>query len=309
MAQRIDINNGRGNSIGSFSFDESPAHLQVVRTASGFRLQLPFKITLASVVKGSLVPMVSDLRGVILARTPNERLEIGCLFCDSSYTAGYRSRDSSQTDYEQTGQMTWTGSFADLAFYEGVRNGGPAQFVVQPEWRLCNGFETQIGESSHLVCTLPEWRRPTVGEVSVRYSKEVWVKMLRSLGVAENVLVEIPLPGCPAPEWDGVWKGLLDARNAFEQGGETGWKGCVMGVRLALEKWQKIEKEDMGPGWKSPTLQEREARTKKQRLDNLRWHLQQAAHRSAHTPADEWTRDDALLLLSTLSALLAERKP
>jgi len=35
----------------------------------------------------------------------------------------------------------------------------------------------------------------------------------------------------------------------------------------------------------------------------------QSAHLGPHTPAEEWTRDDALLLLSTLSALLAERKP
>ena len=81
--------------------------------------------------------------------------------------------------------------------------------------------------------------------------------------------------------------------------------------RLALERWQKIpnEKEDQGPGWKRPTQDELKDRTKKQRFDNLRWHLLQACHRGAHTGADEWTRDDAVLLLSTLSALLAERKP
>ncbi len=129
------------------------------------------------------------------------------------------------------------------------------------------------------------------------------------LGTAENVLVEIPLPGSPSLDWDEVWKALIDARNAFEQGGSTGWKGCVTSVRLALERWQQIEKEDMGPGWKAPSMQERKDRTKKQRTDNLRWHLYQCAHLGAHSSADEWTRDDALLLLSTLSALLAERKP
>jgi hypothetical protein len=309
MAKSIEINNGRGSVIGSFTFDESPVHLQASRTASGFNLQLPFSISLASVVEGAPAPMVSDIRGVIFAGSPNQRVEIGRLFSDSSYTAPYRSRDSSQKDVAWQGYMTWLGSFVDLAFYNKLRDGGPVQFIVQPEWRLCYVFGIPMGESGHLVCTLPEWRRPSEYEVSVGYSRDVWVRMLRSLKVAENVLVEIPLPGCPSPEWEEVWKGLLDARNAFEQGGSTGWKGCVTGVRLALEKWRDIESEQMGPGSIKPKQSDLEARTKKERLDNLRWYLMQAAHLGPHTAADEWTRDDALLLLSTLSALLAERKP
>jgi hypothetical protein len=83
----------------------------------------------------------------------------------------------------------------------------------------------------------------------------------------------------------------------------------VAAVRLALEKWQGIEKEDMGPGWKAPSMIERKDRTKRQRLDNVRWHLYQCAHLGPHSSAEDWTRDDAVLLLSTLAALLAERKP
>lgn len=65
-------------------------------------------------------------------------------------------------------------------------------------------------------------------------------------------------------------KALVNARKAFEQGGSTGWKGYVTAVRLALEKWQGIEKEQMGPGWSTPSQADRRARTKKERLDNLR---------------------------------------
>jgi hypothetical protein len=132
--------------------------------------------------------------------------------------------------------------------------------------------------------------------------------MLQRLGVAENVLVEIPLPGNPTGDWDPVWRALIDSRNYFEQGGETGWKGCVASVRLALEKWRDIEVEDAGPGFVKPTVPQREARTKKQRLNQLRWDLLQMAHEGPHTHAAHWTRDDALLMLSTLSALLAERE-
>jgi len=309
MAETILIHNHNGNPIGSFNFDESPVHLQAMRTANGFKLQLPFKLSLAPVVKGDLAPMVSDFRGVIMASTPNERVEIGHLYSESScsYTAGYRDRDASVKVHENTGQMIWLGSLADLAYYNKLRDGGPAQFIIRLEWRLCHVFP--MADSGHMACTLPEWRRPNLGDISVRYSRDIWVEMLRSLRVAENVLVEIPLPDCPSPEWEEVWKGLREARNALEQGGSTGWKGCVLGVRLALEKWREIESEQMGLGWIKPKQNELEDRTKKERLDNLRWHLMQAAHRGAHSPADDWTCDDAVLLLSVLSALLAERKP
>ena len=106
-----------------------------------------------------------------------------------------------------------------------------------------------------------------------------------------------------------VCKALVEARNAFKHGGSTGWKTYMTVIRLALEKWQDIEKEDMGSGWKSPTKEEREECSKKQRLKNLRWHLLQCAHLTPHSITDEWSRVDAFLMLSTPSALLAERKP
>lgn len=126
--------------------------------------------------------------------------------------------------------------------------------------------------------------------------------MLRKLGVAENVLLEIPLPTSPPAPWDEVWNALTEARDTFEHGGSTGWKGCVTAVRLALDKWRQIEEEDLGPT-------DKQARTKLQRFENLRWNLLQYAHYGPHSRADEWTRDDALLMLAALSTLLAVRKP
>ena len=41
--------------------------------------------------------------------------------------------------------------------------------------------------------------------------------------------------------WEEVWRALLEARNAFEQGGETGWSHCVVQVGHALNQWNKIE--------------------------------------------------------------------
>jgi hypothetical protein len=132
---------------------------------------------------------------------------------------------------------------------------------------------------------------------------------VRKLGLSENVLVEVPLPTSPSESWSGAWSALVNARNAFEQGGNSGWQGTVTSVRLALERWRNIEQENQGPGWTAPSRADRELRSRKERLDAVRWHLMQAAHLGPHTGAEEWSRDDALLMLATLSGLLAVRKP
>jgi hypothetical protein len=68
-----------------------------------------------------------------------------------------------------------------------------------------------------------------------------------------------------------------------------------------LEKWRDIEGVNIGPT--DPTK-----RNKAERLNNLRQALHQCTHIWIHKD-EESSRDDALLMLSTLSALLAERKP
>ncbi len=307
MAQTIEIKKPGGTVIGWVTFDENPVRFQVYRTAKGFNLQLPIEIAFALVGTDEMVPMAHDLKGIIYAGPPDRRVEVGRLLCDTSHKGGQYVGKSPGTPYKRQAQMVWLGSFAELGYYENLRAGGPVRFDLYFEGQLCYLFP--LNKSDCMGRTESEPFYSHVGSVSLTYPKEAWVNMLRELGAAENVLVEVPLPVCPSSEWEGVWKGLLDARNYFEQGGSTGWKGCVTGVRLALEKWRDIEKEQMGPGWVKPQRPDLEARTKKERLDNLRWHLMQAAHLGPHTPAEEWTRDDALLLLSTLSALLAERKP
>jgi hypothetical protein len=61
------------------------------------------------------------------------------------------------------------------------------------------------------------------------------------------VLLEVPFPGQAPQGWEAVWKAVQEAIMSLEQGGEIGWKHCISAARLALENWQKIEKEDHGP--------------------------------------------------------------
>jgi hypothetical protein len=272
MALTIEIKS-RGmnamNVIGWVTFDENPVHLQVHRTANGFNLQLPIEISLALVGSDEMMPMVDDLRGIIYAGPPDRRVEIGRLFCDTSHQGGQYVGKSPGNPYKRSAQMTWLGSFAELGYYENLRAGGPVRFDLHFEGQLCYLFS--LNNSDRMGRTQPEPFYSHVGSAVLTYPREVWVNMLRELGVAENVLVEIPLPGTRPPGWDVVWEGLRNARIAFEQGGSTGWKGCVMGVRLALENWQKIEPEDLSQNDKTK-------RTKRQRLDHLRWSLLQIGH-------------------------------
>ena len=75
-----------------------------------------------------------------------------------------------------------------------------------------------------------------------------------------------------------------------------------MEVRHALDQWNKIEPVKM-----LPADQPRKEWAKKDRLDGLRRQLRECTHPAAH--GESWSRDEALLMLSTLSALLAVRNP
>jgi hypothetical protein len=149
------------------------------------------------------------------------------------------------------------------------------------------------------------------GEVEVTYPLEVWIKAMCNVGVSQAVFLEIPLPASPPGPWDAVWRSVAEAAVAFERGGETGRKGAILAIRQALDEWRKIEgeREDLGPGWKAPSMEDRNARTARQRLDARRYHLREYANLAAHSEATDWSREDASLLLATISALLAIRKP
>jgi hypothetical protein len=326
MTEDIEIETPRGR-IGSITFNRSPQNLHATRTASGFEMLLPIVITFRTRPPNEPRLVITNLHGKVFAKDKSgSSICVGRLIGPMRESAGIASGDS--YDYPRETYIEWVGTLNDMAHVERCRDGEipNLQMRVEGQWIHSLPLYGEVSESQlremadqqralinryegYKVVTEPQSLRCRTAYIEVSYPREVWIKMIRSFGIAENVLVEIPIPRQPPGKWDGVWNGLVDARNAFERGGTTGWQACVTSVRRALENWQNIEKEDQGPGWKAPSPPERESRTKRQRLDALRWHLMQLAHLGPHSGADEWSRDDALLLLSTLSSLLAERKP
>jgi hypothetical protein len=191
-----------------------------------------------------------------------------------------------------------------LEQYEQARNGAEVRFCFDATGDICGLMH---GNGRPPIQTAVTQFNGQTQEVT--YPLDAWVGALNRVGFGLHVLAEVPLRPAPPAPWDEVWKALADARTSFDQGGNTGWVNCVRSVRHALELWQGIEAEDHGPGWHAPNRNDREQRTAAQRRDNVRWDLLQYAHRAPHGHADEWNRDEAMLLMTTLAALLRVRAP
>lgn len=295
MSQPIEIKNNHGDTVGHINFNVEPNYLSATRTGAGFSLSLPAELSLNLVGEKDPKPMVSNIWGVLFTSAASgKNAEVGRLQYESWDSGGWSKEPGKSVPRDI--RLTWRGTFAELAVFEKLREGRPPQIQIQLWGELC-----YLLESNHPHLQVRTHPQRFHGDVTVKYPKEIWVQRLQSLGVLENVLVEVPLPKSPPAPWDGVWGSLVAARNHFEQGGTTGWGGTVLAVRQALEKWRDIETPNTG----SPDPKKR---SKRERLDNLRLALHQCTHVWIHKD-DECSRDDALLMLSTLSALLAERKP
>lgn len=268
--------------------------LSVSRTADGFVLQIPALLTLERPSETAYALLLENLTASFGFRNEQEVVKLGDARCTSQLRSDCR---------EQPIQLSWEWSLTALATYEALREGRVPGFDVTIAGNLRHVLPGDPGREPISVA------HPVYEHGQLTYSRDLWVRMLRDLNIRDAVVVEIPFTSDPPTAWEGVWSALEDARNAYDQGGTAGWKACIANVRHALEEWRSIEQEDQGPGWQRPPTGDLHDRTKVQRAENLRWHLLQFAHLAPHSKARDWDRDDALLALSTLTALLASRKP
>ena len=291
----------QGMQIGSITFEQAPRHLNAERTAAGFALGLPFTVRLKMNGSAAPQPLLTDMSARLVLQTAEGFIHpLGYAWCDSYFLG-------SVPEGESSGELLWTDTLPALTYYEDVRNGKPPQVKIHLSAEVCYLVQTAAKTSPTPVPGRQLRTSPwTVkGTIDVTYPTEVWSQMLRQLKALEIVFVQIPLRSEPPTGWDAVWREVVQARNAFQQGGDIGLNASVVAARRALEAWDKIEPENTWP----QTSEERKALTKNGRLQRLRWSLHQAAHPAAHVGDEAWTREDAQLILATLCALLRLRNP
>jgi hypothetical protein len=298
MSNVIEVRDENRVTVGSITFDKAPRNLSAYRSAGEFQVSFPMTVSLELANRLDPCPMLSSIYAVVVAKKDTGNAAMIGRARQEAWFTGLVKKSSTES------ALVWSDTLAALVAYERFRDAKPPTFSLSVNAELCYLLPPAI--SGRRTRTEPF---PIHGQVELTYPNEIWVRMLRDLRVSHPVLVEVPLPSSPPGPWDEVWRAVGEATTAFERGGETGWKGCGGAVRLALEQWRKIEEEDMGPGWQHPKREDLELRTSRQRIDNIRWHLRQYANLAPHTGAEQWSRDDALLMLSTLSSLLVLRRP
>lgn len=287
QACHMSGNHTHCRDAGRITFPQAPTALRARRIFDGLAFTIPM---VASLDEDPKPFQVSQIRATVLF----QGIDLGVAF-DFKVHDSRRSND---------GSLELRLPTHAIRHIERVRAGGNVTFELHLHCELSRLVPQKEGPF-----VLQTELQPNDFKGTVTYPKELWVNLLNETGFGENVVVEIPLPPNPGPSWQPIWKALATARDGLKYGGDTAWKAAIVECRHALELWQKLEREDHGPGWSSPSSTDRAARTRQQRLDNLRWDLLQCAHEAAHTPADKWTRDDAVLILATLSSLLAIRNP
>jgi hypothetical protein len=285
-----------GTIVGKWMFEESSGALQwsrAKRSADGFVIGIPSKLHLEW--RGDLQPCVSNLRVKILLQ--NADTELGVAYDHAVYR-------SARPSGECIAGLEWRGGLSALEFLEKRRNGLPPKLRFE-----CWGQAWYAVPREGATEAVPTVAEGFYGSVNIQYPLDAWVEQIRMVGTTANILVEVPLPAQLDPPWMPILISLEEARSAITRGGEQGWRATIVAARTALEKWQEVEAPQFGPAWNPPSGNDREAWTKEQRREALRWWLHQFCHLAAHADARHWTREDAVFALATLAALVAAREP
>lgn len=263
------------------------------RTPNGFILGIPARLRFRAQGNAQGIAHVRHIR-VHLQLEDGFGTEFGIGTDDSIY-AGTISGNECSTNVEMRG------TYEALEALEGYRQGQPPKFTARA-W-VEAFYAVEVPGLGLKIQSKPEI---CYGDTQVNYPRDGWNHILDLVG-RRNVLVEIPKSNTLGAEWNEIYKFLSEGSRAYDRGGNDGWKACVVACREGLAKWRGLEQTTFGPGWKAPSREENEEWSGAQRMNALRYWLLQVAHLGPHTVEDIWTREDALLVLATLSTLLNAR--
>jgi hypothetical protein len=210
------------------------------------------------------------------------------LICEGPVCTVLRSNPG---EYSTEPEVSLRCSPNSIAEYERARNGGPVFLRLK------------IRAKMHPLINVSDQRK-VLGEPrylfeqeDFRADKEKWIAALRSAGLSVSLLIEIPFPLTGEVE-DEDLKAIAAAFSSFENGGSVAWKDSIGHLRPLLEKWAKASPK--------PTAEPKDGSPNDRdwKLLNLRDALYKLCHFWVHESAPQCNRDDALLMLSSVAALL-----
>jgi len=135
-------------------------------------------------------------------------------------------------------------------------------------------------------------------QTTLRVNAGTWLEVLARVGYRETLLIEVPIPDAEDVLATPIDR-LKKARSAFDRGD---WREAVAGCRNALETLETAlgDKGILDPASKD--------RSKHERYRHLRRQLLPLCHSAKHddevTERFVWDREDALALLTSVSAVL-----
>ena len=176
-----------------------------------------------------------------------------------------------------------------LEAVEQLRGGADLKFQV----RIGALFVRQDGT------TLSRWTSPDFYTLNQSH----WTQLLRDLGFASYILIEVPVPEREAaPEYAHAVAHLREAQDALFGGR---YRAVVDLCGNALESLAKDALADYG---QLGSVKKDEANDKQRRMQYLRYALWHVANLGRHaggiTEQTEWERDDALAMLSFTATTL-----
>ena len=284
-------------AAGTISFSDKQVCL--FRTAGGAMLRLNYSMNLYP----DLHISVSGITGEIGLVAKQSHLSLGIAIDPQCYVihTGYKFQYGAQLEIK--GNLQLPLSFAALEALERLRQGDSPEFTV-----VLHGSVFVHNEQTKLydVCRL-QVDGSSEKPVHFRVDRDNWIQQMRNVSPMGSVLVEIPLAVERADPWCSVWERIENASANLAQGGDMGYKNCVIQVRQAIEEWRNIDDFKAG----SSKDKDRNKKNKEERLFDMANDLFHYCSLSVH--ADEhrssWTRSDAILALASICALLSVRNP
>jgi hypothetical protein len=293
---------GYSNFIGQLEFFATPRALTPCRHQDGCLLSLPAKLTLDATPETEPFVQIEKMECRISILQPGVGdVIVGQACHDEPILSSKRAVTGREVLF------SWHLRPSEAATIERLRDGGPLDlkfdlFHYSRSMFPLSGATDAFG--------IGELRRHFESN-RVTVPLDRWQEALQQADLAELLVYEVAIPKLDTNEWHPVHRDILKARNALRQGGTTGWQSCVTFVRQALEAWDKIAGEEWNQGTTGRRIQDvtPKDRTKNERIRMLRRALHEFCHISAHSSDEFWSRDDAVLALTSLVALLRERNP